>query len=72
MGGHRGGPCLRSWHAAAIEQSSHTWSSKFLSALLLLPTPDRMGEALRLTIGLDPGPMLDRPGGHLRVRSSPD
>jgi hypothetical protein len=24
----------------------------------LLPTPDRMGEAQRLTIGLDPGPTM--------------
>src|SRR5262245_1490237 len=48
-------------HAATIEQSSHTWSSKFLSAASLLPAPDRMGEALRLTIGLDPGPMMARP-----------
>jgi hypothetical protein len=41
-------------HAAAIEQSSHTWSTEIFVGASLLPTPDRMGEALRLTISLDP------------------
>src|SRR5262249_12143639 len=56
----QGGPaCARACRCNRAKQS-YLVIEIFVGASLL-PTPDRMGEALRLTIGLDPGPMMARP-----------
>jgi hypothetical protein len=53
MGGHRAGhACARACRCNRAKQS-YLVIEIFVGASLL-PTPDRMGEALRLTIGLDP------------------
>lgn len=61
MGGHRAGrACTRACRCNRAKQS-YLVIEIFVGASSLLPTPDRMGEALRLTIGLDPAPMMARP-----------
>jgi hypothetical protein len=59
VGGHRAGhACDRACRCNRAKQS-YLVIEIFVGASLL-PTPDRMGAALRLTIGLDPGPMMAR------------
>jgi hypothetical protein len=54
MGGHRAGhACARACRCNRAKQSYRV--IEIFVGASLLPTPDRMGEALRLTIGLDLG-----------------
>jgi hypothetical protein len=67
MGGHRAGhTCARACRCNRAKQS-YLLIEIFVDASLL-PTPDRMGEALRLTIDLDPRPTMARPPPCFPVR----
>jgi len=67
MGGHRAGhACARACRCNRVKQS-YLVIENFVGASLL-PTPDRMGEAQPLTIGLDPRPMMARPPPCFPVR----
>src|SRR5215510_1870243 len=67
MGGHRAGhACARACRCNRAKQS-YLVIEIFVGASLL-PTPDRMGEALHLTIGLDRGPTMARPPPACRRR----
>ena len=48
-------------HAAANRAKQSYLVIEIFVGASLLPTPDRMGEVLRSTIGLDPGPVMARP-----------